>query len=409
MRVLVASKFWYARGGLERVMFDEVAMLERSGHVVAHYSTRHPENEPSEWSGFFAPYIELGDDEGVSISERFVAALRLFNNRAAASSFERLLVSFKPDIVHIHGIHRQISPSILTVASAHDVPVVQTLHDYHHVCPADVMLREGVAPCDPRACGKYNYTPAVRYRCVRGSLGASVLSAGETAFQRIRGVYERTVCRFISPSQFLSEVMAEAGWRVPISVLPNAPRPVDAFDAQRTRAGFVYAGRLSAEKGLPTLLEAARAAGSNLTIVGTGPLAVSLEREYPEAQFLGHLDSSGVRAALGSARAAVVPSVWFENAPMSVLEAMAAGVAVVASRIGGIPELISHDVEGLLCDPGDVSSLALALRQLDNEDATCQRLGAAGRARVEMDFSEEAHMQGLVQIYEDVIRSRRAS
>lgn len=408
MRVLVASKFWYPRGGLERVMLDEVAMLEADGHSVAHFSAAHPLNIASPWESYFVPYLELGAGARLSGADKARAAARLFHNGVAARAMAALVEEFRPDVVHIHGIHRQISPSILGVTRSLGLPVVQTLHDYHHVCPADVLLRGDGTVCDPRACGTYDYSAAVRYRCVRGSVAASALSAAEVAFQRIRGVYERGVTRFISPSRFLADLMVGGGWKTPTVVLPN---PVDVSarpENPHGGRGFVYLGRLSREKGVDVFLAAASRAGVEATVVGTGPLAGDLRADFPDVTFTGHMGPDEVAGVLSAARASVVPSVWFENAPMSVLESLAAGIPVVASRIGGIPELVEDGREGLLVQPGAVSELADALRRLEDDDRLARSLGEAGRARAARQFSKASHLEGLLAVYEDAITSRRS-
>jgi glycosyltransferase involved in cell wall biosynthesis len=409
MRVLVVNKFWYVRGGLERVMFDEIAMLEAAGHAVGHFSMAHPENVASPWSRHFAPYMELGAGTSTGLRDRAMAAGRLFENRAAAKGFGSVLEEFSPDVVHVHGIHRQLSPSILAVAARQGVPVVQTLHDYHHICPADVLLRGGFERCDPRDCGKFNYVPAIAHRCVRGSLGASGLSAAETFFQRMRGAYERGIARFISPSHFLADRMRDGGWDTPVVVIPNCVALTPQRGASQSQQGFLYSGRLSPEKGIDVLLEAARIADVELRLAGTGPLDSQLRVDYPQATFLGHLSADEVGAALRSCRAAVVPSVWFENAPMSVLEAMAAGVAVIASRVGGIPELVEDGVEGLLVEPGSASSLAAALQSVQKDPTHAAKMGAAGLHRARTEFSPEKHLGSLLGVYGEVITARRAS
>lgn len=394
MRVLVANKFWYRRGGLERVMFDEIAWLEAAGHETAHFSMTHPDNEASPWERFFVPYIELGG--GAKGSDSLVAAARMFDNRVAARRFGELFEAFGPDVVHVHGIHRQMSPSILAVARRAGVPVVQTLHDYHHVCPADTLLRGGDALCMPPACGALNYAPAIVSRCHKGSLAMSALSATETFYQRVRRAYERGVARFIAPSRFMADVMTRGGWSVPNDIIPNAvPMPEHAAVGGEA---FVFAGRLAPEKGAGVFLDAARAAGVRALVAGDGPLAGELKRAGG-AEFLGRLGGREVEDLVAHARAVVVPSVWFENAPMSVLEAMAAGVPVIASRIGGIPEQLRDGGEGILVEPGDVDALAKAMRRLARDPELATRLGAAGRARVAREYAPEAHLDALLATY----------
>ncbi len=395
MRILVANKFWYRRGGLERVMFDEIEWLEEAGHEVAHFASAHPKNEPSAWADYFSPYLELGG-AGLGAADKVRAASRMFSNGPARRSFNRLLSAFRPDVVHVHGIHRQLSPSILTAAARHGVPVVQTLHDYHHICPADVLLFAGTEACEPRRCGNLWYGAAVAGKCVRGSLAASALSAAETSWQRASRAYDRGVARFISPSQFLADRMKEAGWTAPCDVVRNGvPRGERALPGE----GFVVIGRLSHEKGIAVALAAARLAGVQVTVAGEGPRGQALVDAFPEAAFPGHLSARGVAALVRGSRAVVVPSLCLENAPMAVLESMAVGVAVIASDIGGIPEQITDGVDGILVRPGDVEALAQTMRHLEADSALASRLGAAAVETVSSRFSPEVHTEGVLAAY----------
>jgi glycosyltransferase involved in cell wall biosynthesis len=395
MRVLVANKFWYRRGGLERVMFDEIAWLVEAGHEVAHFSTTHPDNMQSDWAAYFVEYLELGASGNLPLDRKIKAAGRMFHNGEAARRFERLVADFRPDVVHAHGIHRQISPSILEVARRHGVPVVQTLHDYHHVCPADQLLYGGCALCDPPRCrGKWT-VPAIVGSCVHRSAAASCLSALETSWSRHS--YKQGIARFIAPSRFMMDAMRAGGWNTPIDHVPNPAPPVPPRDGAGD--GFVVVGRLAAEKGVEDALKAARKAGVRIRVVGTGPLQQQLALEYPDATFYGHRDSEGVEAAIRGARAVVVPSVWFENASMSVLEALAAGVPVIATALGGTPELVTDHVEGLLVPPGDSESLAQAMCALESDADLSVEMGSAGRRRAQEMFSPESHLCGVLGTY----------
>ncbi|MBN1460353.1 MAG: glycosyltransferase, partial [Armatimonadetes bacterium] len=334
MRILVASKFWYRRGGLERVMFDEIRWLEESGHEIAHFSTRHPQNVESPWADYFAPYLELGVNSNLSVLQKTTAVARMFWNREAGNRLGRLIEDFRPDVVHIHGVHRQLSPSVVRAAYNRGVPVVQTLHDYHPVCPSDTLLRAGSHVCDPPLCGRSRTSPCARYRCVRSNLAVSVVCAVEARTRTKTMAYGRCVNRLISPSRFLADLVVRQGLTRPtIDVVRNAI-PISA--PGHVGDYFLFAGRLSPEKGVGTLIDAAREAGVQLVIAGDGPLMTELvNTRSPGVRLVGHLDGNGVDDLLRDCLAAVVPSEWYENAPMSVLEAMAAGKAVIASRIGG--------------------------------------------------------------------------
>ena len=395
MRILVANKFWYHRGGLERVMFDEIAWLEEAGHEVAHFSTQHPQNEPSPWSQYFAPYYELGEDGDLGATSKLLAAALMFYNREAANRFTRLLVGFRPDVIHVHGIHRQLSPAILIAARDRSVPVVQTLHDYWPLCSADVLLRADGTPCDPSLCSVARPWPAVRHRCVRGSLAQSVLSAGETFFRNTVLRYQGLISSFISPSRFLADRVRHHGLHQrPIEVIPNA---VAIAPAARGGEGFVFAGRLAREKGLRVLLEAAALSRVRLTICGDGPLAPLVGALGDErVKWVGAVSPAEVARLVAGSRAAVVPSTCLENAPMSALEPMAAGVPVIASAIGGIPELVRDGVDGLLVKAGSAPELADALESLARDPETAQTLGSRARERIRAEYSPDRHVAHLV-------------
>ena len=383
------------------MMFDEITWLEALGHEVAHFSTAHPQNVASPWSDYFAPYLELGEGSSLSRQDQLRAAARLFHNLPAQEAFGRLLDDFRPDLVHVHGIHRQLSPSILLAASKRGVPVLESLHDFHHICPGDTLLYRGLHQCGPRQCGNLWYGGCVRNRCVRGSLAASVLSASEVSFQRFRRAYERTITRFISPSLFMASQMALAGWSLPCDVVPNAV--LLSAPREGSGHGFAMIGRLAVGKGVHVALEAASLAGARIRVAGTGPLEGELRSSYPDAEFLGFLDGAQIETLVRESRAVIVPSEWYENAPMSVLEPMSMGVPVIASRIGGIPEQLTHRRDGLLIDPGDVAALADAMRLIDRDEELATSLGLAARATVAERFSPELHTELLLKSYESVL------
>jgi len=335
----------------------------------------------------------------------------MFWSGAAARQFARLLDDFKPDVVHVHGIHRQLSPSILAVARRRGLPVVQSIHDHHPICASGDLLRGGAFACQPPRCGRFNVLPCVRFRCVQASAVRSAVAAAELLSRRWVVRYAALVDVFVSPSRYLAKVLADGGWqKVPLHVVPNAIAVAEGLPPSEERGAclppeceqpyFVYAGRLSREKGLTTLMKAVQAAGVRLVVAGDGPLAADIRSRAPECvTFLGRVPGSTVDALLAGCQAAVVPSECPENAPMGVLEPMAWGRPVIASRIGGIPEQLRNAVDGLLVDPGEAVELAAALRLLRDDREYADRLGESARRRVSTEFSPESHLRGLERAY----------
>ena len=322
----------------------------------------------------------------------------MFHGREAAACFARLLRDFRPDVVHAHGIHRQLSSSILLVARRFRVPVVQTMHDFHAFCSADVLRRGDGSPCEPPLCDISSPWSAVCNRCVRRDAGLSALAAAEVFYRNGVLHYPRLVGRYVSPSRFLADIVRRAGLGGrPIDIIPNAvPVQPPAVGGREV----VFAGRLAREKGIDVLLDAAELAGVPLIIAGDGPLMPRVRARAGErVEVLGQVSPQRVSELLSTAAAAVVPSTCLENAPLSVLEPMACGTPVVASNKGGIPELVRHGVDGLLVEPGSALALAAAIRAICDDPKKAQEMGAAARERVAREFAPEHHVEALLRTY----------
>lgn len=406
MKVLMVHTFHHARGGDSTYALGLSRLLEAAGHAVVPLSMRHPDNEPSPWEHRWLPWVDLRERRG--LAAQLALLPRVLWSGAARRLAADLLAETQPDVVHLQHIHRHITPSVLDACDAAGVPVVWTVHDYELVCPEGHLFRHD-APCE--ACRTGGYREAIRHRCKWGRLGPSVVAATEKALHRARDVWHR-VDRFLCPSRFLADTLVRFG--VPAQRVVHQPNFVEPGPppAQGPGAGWLVAGRLAPEKGVAVALQAAAKLPDHpLTICGIGPDEARLRRQaagLPHVQFTGHLPPEALARALRGSRAVAVPSRWYENFPFAVLEAQAAGRAVVASAIGGIPEQIRSGEDGLLVPPDDPDALANALARLLADPAEAARLGAAGAARVRRELSPEAHLTEILGHYAAVTtRSHR--
>ncbi|MFI0794479.1 MULTISPECIES: glycosyltransferase [Micromonospora] len=411
MRVLHVNKFLYRRGGAEGYLLDVATLQRGAGDEVAYFGMAHPDNDaPLPYSRHFPPLVEL-DPAPSGIGPRATAAARMIWSPASRRGLARVIDDFRPDVVHLHNIYHQLSPSVLAAARAARVPCVMTLHDYKLACPSYQMLDRG-AVCD--ACVTGGPLRAARRRCKDGSLPASGLLAVESWLHRSTQAYG-PVQAFVSPSRFLAGVMRRAG------VFPDRMHVVPHFvDVAATPVKpapggpVVFAGRLSAEKGVDVLVEALALLPPevSLDVAGDGParagLAELARRRAPgRVRFHGRLDKARLHALVRSAAVAAVPSRWNENQPMAVLEAFACGVPVVATDLGGLPELVTPGVDGEVVAADDPAALAAALGGVLADPARAHRMGLAGRARVERDFSPQAHLARLGEVYATAARALR--
>jgi glycosyltransferase involved in cell wall biosynthesis len=351
-RILLVNKFYYPRGGDCTATLSLENLLREKGHEVAIFSSAHAMNNPSEWSNYFPSEIDFFNTGPANMA---AAIARPFFSGEIKKKFIRLLNEFKPDVVHVHNIHSYLSPYIIQLAAQRGLKTVWTLHDYKLICPAYTCLRDGKI-CELCFHRKW---PTVKYRCIKHSLKASLLSFLEAKVWS-RKKLEQYTSKFISPSHFLKKKMISASFdsaRITVihNFIPNLPPSGEI----KKKDYYCYAGRLSPEKGLDTLLEAAESLPYLLYILGDGNEMERLKKRYAseKIQFLGYQAPAEVIRILRQARMSVIPSIWYENNPLSVIESLCAGTPVIGANIGGIPELIEEGWNGFLFTPGAVEEL----------------------------------------------------
>ncbi|MGW4462014.1 glycosyltransferase [Micromonospora sp. NPDC004704] len=404
MRVLHVNKYLYRRGGAEGYLLDLAALQRAAGDTVAYFGMTHPENEaPLPYAGHFPTEVEL-EPAPSGLRPRATAAARMLWSPSSRRGLARVIEDFRPDVLHLHNIYHQLSPSVLAAARSAGVPCLLTMHDYKLACPSYQLLDQG-RPC--QACVTGGPLQAARRRCKDGSLSRSALLAVESWLHRELRAYD-PVQVFVSPSGFLADVMRRAG------VYPDRLRVVNHFvDLTGIAAkgqpggGVVFAGRLAPEKGVDVLVEAVAALpdGVPVDIAGDGPARTELEalaaRMVPgRIRFHGRLDKSRLHDLVRSAAVVAVPSRWHENQPMAVLEAYACGVPVVTTDLGGLPELVEPGVDGMIVAADDVAGLAAALGELVADPVRAFEMGRAGRARVARDFAPQRHLDRIRDLYQ---------
>lgn len=381
MRVLVLHSRYQSgpASGENRVVEDEIALLEQAGHSVAAWT-------PS--------YVELGSKARAGVSSIW--------SRSASNKVESLLKREAVDIVHCHNLYPALSPAVIRAASKY-AAVVLTLHNYRAVCLPATLLRNG-SICED-CVGKVPWR-GVAHRCYRDSLGASsALGASITIHNRL-GTFDR-IDRLLAISHFVRAKHVESGIEGdrmlvrPHFAWPSTPRsgPGDYF---------LYVGRLSPEKGIKTLLSFWKEVPLPLVITGDGPERSELMSMAPKnVEFRGSVSAPEVSKLLTRARALLVPSISYEGAGKTVLEAYASGVGVIASEIGGLPEVVVEGTTGLLAPPGDVAGWRDPVtRLIDQGEAV--RLGSGALSFWRDRFTPRHGLVSLEAAYESAVRRRQS-
>jgi glycosyltransferase involved in cell wall biosynthesis len=399
-RLLLLNSYHYRRGGSDVVYLEQEALFRELGWQTAVMSMHHPSNLASEWSNFFVDGIEFGQTHG--FLDKLIKAGKVVYSLEAQRKLRGLLDKFPADIAHLHCIYHHLSPSVLPVLHQAGIPTVLTAHDLKVACPAYKMLnRNGI--CE--RCKDGSVLNVVRHRCVRDSLGASAIIAIESGLHRRLDTYRRHLDRVITPSRFYRAKLMDWGW--PEDKLVHVPNYVDGnrFQPSYEAGDYVlFAGRLALEKGVGTLVQAAIRSGVRLRIAGTGPLEAELRAMTQAAniEWLGFCSGEALWAQIRGARALVLPSEWYENAPMSILEAYASGTPVVGANIGGIPEMID-EATGWVFRSGDPEDLAGTLsRVFETTATTIAEMGRRARQRVEAEFNRTRHVAGVLSVYREL-------
>jgi glycosyltransferase involved in cell wall biosynthesis len=415
MVVLQINKFFWPKGGAERYFFMVSEELERRGHQVVHFSMDHPENLPSPYAKYFVSRVDY-DSPGGAL-QTLKQASSFIRSGEAARKIRALVRDHKPDVAHLHNIYHQLTPSIIAALRESGVPAVMTLHDYKLICPNYDHFAGGEY-C--YRCRGAKYFHAVFSQC-GGSFARSALLSVEAYWQQISGVYGR-VSRFIAPSRFMRDRVAAEARATGVDAervvfLPSFCPPEEAGEEPTADEaavldglpdGYVlYFGRVSVEKGLDTLVDAAEGLpGVPFVVCGDGPRRAALEadasaRSLGNVHFTGYVNKPLLERIVGRARAVVLPAIWPENAPFTVIEAAAAGVPLIVSDMGGLPEM-ADVVSGLVFRHGDCAELAARIDELWSDPAAAGERGAAGRKAAAEYYDRGRHMEALEKIYEEV-------
>ncbi|MBO4256069.1 glycosyltransferase [Streptomyces griseorubiginosus] len=396
MHVLVVHNRYASAqpSGENRVVDQEVELLRAAGHRVEVFERR-------------------SDDIGaMSLLSKAAVPVRVPWNPAVRAELASRLRAERPDVVHVHNVFPLLSPAVLAACADAGVPAVATLHNYTQICPPGTLQRDG-RPCTE--CVGSTPLPAVRHGCYRGSRLATVPLALSLSVNRRR--WWTGVERFLCISAAQREVLVRAG--MPAERLAVKHNFVPDPDVRRTGPGehVLYLGRLAEAKGIRLLmaawdeLAAGGGVGVPLVIAGTGPLEAEVTAwaaGRDDVRYVGLLDPAECQKAIARSVAVVAPSTWLEAFGLVVVEAMAAGVPVVAAGHGAFVELVDDGVTGLLHEPGESASLASGIRRITAEPALGPELGRAARLRYEQGFSPAVGLERLLEEYRTAIAGRSA-
>ncbi len=376
-------------------MFSLQDLLQEHGHTVIPFSTQHTGNHPTPYAEYFPGRVNF---EGPGIKD----LLNYIHHPMARRCLERLLDVHQIDLAHLHIYYGQLTTAILKPLKSRGIPIVQTLHEYKLVCPTYQLISHGEI-CED--CGRGQFWHAAVNRCNRGSIARSLLSTVESYVSRWRGALS-DIDHFVAVSDFLRNKMIDFG--VPEDKITTVHNFMDVSGIQPNYSAgsyLLYFGRIEHVKGVGILLQAASACRETpLYIVGEGTARAELENLAKELQldhvkFLGYKSGDELQGLIAGCFATVVPSEWYETFGLTIIESFAHGKPVIASRIGGMTEVVTDGVDGFLIEPGSATELAEKIGWLEVHPEQSVAMGKAGRNKVETEFNPDVHYHKIIDVY----------
>ncbi|MBU3191233.1 glycosyltransferase family 4 protein [Clostridium bowmanii] len=402
MKILAVNKFYYIKGGSETYYFGLKEVLEKNGHTVIPLSMKDVKNFKNSYEKYFINNIEYMNTNFIT---KIKNAYKIIFNFNAKKNISMIIKDTNPDIAHLHIFQHQLSPSILYPLKKRNIPIAYTVHDLKSVCLNYKMFNsKGI--CEE--CKGKRYYKCFVNNCVKDSKLFSLVNVIEGYVHELLKSYDM-IDMFITPSNFYREKLIEFG--IPKEKVVHIPNFINASDFEpkyEFQDYFIYVGRLSEEKGISTLIRAMRNINkSKLIIVGTGPLEKEL-KDYVQRNSVKNVEFTGFKSGLElkelirNSKFMVIPSEWYENGPMSMLECMAYGKAIIGADIAGIPELLVYE-NGVKFQSGNEVELSKKIMELLDDDSKCILMGKNGRKAVEENYNSNTHLIAIEKIYNKLL------
>lgn len=421
MKILMVNKFLYPNGGSETYIFKLGEQLQKEGHEVQYFGMEHE----GRIVGNHAECYTSNMDFHTGKLQKLLYPFRIIYSREAKKKITVVLRDFQPDVVHLNNINFQLTPSVIYAVhdyekkSGRKIKLVFTAHDYQWVCPNHMMRIPSTGEiCF--ACRGGNFMQCTKNRCIHDSKIKSLIGTIEAKLYDRRKTYGM-VDAIICPSEFMKKqldtnpVLAEK--TVMLHNFIDAPademlagsqdetvsgkQPEAIQDQQPNKKDYVvYFGRFSEEKGTRTLLEACKALPQiSFIFAGTGPLEEQVN-QVANVENRGFVTGDALRKLIAEARFSVYPSEWYENCPFSVMESQMYGTPVLASDLGGAPELVQAGKTGELFRGGDVEELTEHIRDLWEQTELCRKYSENCK---DINFDTvETYCGKIVKIYKDL-------
>ena len=396
----MVNKFLYSRGGCENYMLFLGEQLKKLGHEIEYFGMFDEKNTVGNSAGKYTQNMDFHS----SGFARFLYPFKIVYSFEARRKIIQVIDKFKPDVIHMNNINFQLTPSVIYGAKKRGIPIVQTVHDYQMICPNHLLYDfNNNEICEK--CTKGSYLHCIKNKCIHGSRVKSIIGAIEAALYSVLKPYNK-VDLFICPSYFLEKKLltSKEFYQGKTKTIHNfIDKNKFAYKDESNESYIAFAGRLSKEKGIELLSQVAKQLPNyTFKVAGSGPDAEILNN-IENIQTLGFLSGEPLVNFVRKAKVLLIPSIWYENCPLSILEAQCMGVPVVTINTGGMAELVQDGITGTLANCPTADEIAQKLREtIENEDYY-RRLRENCKTGKDSILSVETYTDLLLREYENLI------
>lgn len=385
MRILFVHNRYQQYGGEDAVFDAEIALLRLKGHQVE--------------------ALIFENKKISSLKEKLKIAFTSIYNIYSARLLSQKIKIFQPDIIHVHNFWKEASPAVFWVANQHKIPVVFTLHNYRLICANALLMRENQI-CELCISKKFPFS-AVRYACFGNRL-LSFQTILMTGLHKIVGTWRKKVAHYIALTDFAKEKFLASSLQISenqISVKPNFVEDTGFSPAEQRENYYLFVGRLSEEKGIKHILQLAKHSSICIEIIGKGAYEESIQKlsdTQNNVKFWGFKDKKFIVEKMKKAKALIVPSLWYEGLPTTILEAFSTGTPVIVSAIGNLNEIVTHQYNGWHFSVNEADSLVKQISCFENYREK-EKIYENAYQTFKQRYSSENVYQKLIDIYTKLI------
>ncbi len=396
MKILIIHNKYLKYGGEDSVFDSEKRLLEQNGNEVE---------------------TLIFDNQALQGIAKLKMIYSIFYNNHSEKLLTDKIKTFQPQIIHVHNFFYDASPSIFYVANKYNIPVVQTLHNYRLICAGALLLRDN-KPCE--LCINQKFPLAgIKHKCFGNSYLKTTQLTLMTSLHKYLGTWKEKITTYICLTEFAKSKIANSSLQIPlenITVKANCTEDVgyQHIKDNKREDFYLFIGRLSKEKGIYILLEAAKKSGCKLEIIGDGELKELVEKAaqmHPNIIYHGFQQKDFITNKLKTCKTLIFPSIWYEGMPLTILEAFSAGTPIIASDIDNINELITDNYNGVHFHYGNASDLAEKIQYFEdnfnNNFQNIAHLYTQARLTYEQKYTPGIIYKQLIAIYEKTIEKKK--